>query len=111
MIEVVVRPQKNATVIDLHGRLDASARWDFKAILNQCCLSEHEHLVVNLGGLTFVDSAGLGFLILSYFRFAGMERRMSWVSPRGPVKILLDQLNIHDMIPIFEHEHEALQPQ
>ena len=52
-------------MVDFHGRLDMHSRWHVKAIINQCCHTEFEHLILNLQGLPFVDSAGLGFLVLS----------------------------------------------
>lgn len=107
-MNIVVRTDKHATILDLHGRLDLTARWDFKAIMNQCCLTEQEHLILNLGGLSFIDSAGLGFLVLAYVRFTGMNRRMSWVKPAGTVKKLLEQMKISAIVPIFDNEREAL---
>ncbi len=109
-MEVVVRAHKDAMVIDLHGRLDFAARWDLKAVLKQCCLTEPEHLIINLSGLSYVDSTGLGFLILTYIRFTGMQRRMSWIQPRGPVKTLVDNLNLSTMVPIYATEQEAITP-
>lgn len=108
-MEVVVRGHKEATVIDLHGRLDAAARWNFKAIMSQCCRTEQEHLVINLQFLSHIDSAGLGFLVLAYVQFTGLQRRMSWVQPRGHVKALLDSLDLPSMVPIYETEQDAFE--
>ena len=79
--------------------------------MNQCLLTEEEHLIINLEGLSFIDSAGLGFLVLSYVQFTGMHRRMSWVQPRGHVKFMLEELKISSMVPIFSNEREALTTQ
>lgn len=108
-MDVVVRAHKEATIVDLHGRLDYAARWHLKAAINQCCLTEQEHLVINLNSLSYIDSAGLGFLVLAHVRFTGMQRRMSWVQPRGHVKALFESLNISAMIPIYPTEEEALE--
>ena len=108
-MEVVVRGHKGATVVDLHGRLDSSARWNFKAIMNQCCLNEQDHLVINLQSLSFIDSAGLGFLVLAYVQFTGLQRRMSWIQPRGNVKTILENLDIPSMVPIYSSEQEAFE--
>ena len=108
-MEVVVRSHKEATVVDLHGRLDYGARWNFKAIMNQCCLNEQDHLVINLQSLSYIDSAGLGFLVLAYVQFTGLQRRMSWVQPRGHVKTLLDNLDISSLVPIYHSEQEAFE--
>ena len=108
-MEVVVRTLKGVTIVDLHGRLDAAARFNFKAIMNQCCVTEENYLVLNLRHLAYVDSAGLGFMVLAYVKFTGMNRRMSWVEPRDHVKTLLESLNLPVMVPIFESEDQALE--
>lgn len=107
-MEIVVRGIKGATVVDLHGRLDLNARWHFKAIMQQCCLTEEEHLIVNLAGLTHMDSAGLGFLVSAFLRFTGLNRRMTLVRPQGAVDAVFQHLQLQDMIPVVAHEREAL---
>jgi len=108
-MEVIVRTLQDATIVDLHGRLDAAARWNFKAIMNQCCVTEEHYLVLNLNHLSYVDSAGLGFMVLAFVKFTGMNRRMSWVEPQGHVKVLLENLDIGAMVPIYDTEVEALE--
>ena len=108
-MEVVVRTLKDVTIVDLHGRLDAAARWSFKAIMNQCCVTEEHYLVLNLNHLTYVDSTGLGFMVLAFVKYTGMKRRMSWVVSQGHVKTLLDNLDLAAMVPIYETEEEALE--
>ncbi|RMH08595.1 MAG: anti-sigma factor antagonist [Nitrospirae bacterium] len=107
-MEVIVRTPPGATVIDLHGRLDYMARWDLKAVLQQCCMTEREHVILNLRGLSFIDSAGLGFLVLTYLQFTGLHRRMSWVQPQKQVHALIERLGLPAMIPVFATEQEAL---
>ena len=108
MVDVIVRGAKGATVVDLHGRLDMNARWHFKAIMNQCCHTEPEHLILNLKGLTFIDSTGLGFLVLCSQRFKNLERKIIWVQPEGVVGELLQSLQVRELIPICQTEQDAL---
>jgi anti-anti-sigma factor len=107
-IEVIVRGSQDATVVDFHGRLDLHSRWHVKAIINQCCYTEHEHLILNLQGLTFVDSAGLGFLVLCSHKFKELDRRITWIQPLGCVGDLLESLQMHELITICQTEQEAL---
>ncbi len=107
-IEIIVRGSQGATVVDFHGRLDMYSRWHVKAIVNQCCHTEFEHLILNLQGLTFVDSVGLGFLVMCSHKFKELERRITWVEPQGFVGDLIKNLHLHDLISIFPTEQEAL---
>lgn len=107
-IDVIVRGCPGATVVDFHGRLDMHSRWHMKAIINQCCQTEFEHLILNLQGLTFVDSAGLGFLILCSQQFKDLGRKISWIEPQGFVGDLVKNLQLHDLIVICPTEQDAL---
>lgn len=107
-IDVIVRGSQGATVVDFHGRLDMHSRWHVKAIINQCCHTEFEHLILNLQGLTFVDSAGLGFLVLCSQKFKDLERRITWIEPQGFVGDLVRNLQLHELIPICPTEQDAL---
>ncbi|HBP88762.1 MAG: STAS domain-containing protein [Nitrospira sp.] len=107
-IEVIIRGSQGATVVDFHGRLDIHSRWHVKAIINQCCHTELEHLILNLKGLTFVDSAGLGLLVLCSYQFKGLHRRITWIQPQGYVGELLQTLQIHELISVYQSEQDAL---
>ena len=107
-IEVIVRGSQGATVVDFHGRLDMYSRWHVKAIINQCCHTEPEHLILNLQGLTFVDSAGLGFLVMASQKFKELNRRISWIKPQGSVGEVLHNLQLHELFSICSTEQDAL---
>lgn len=107
-IEIIVRGARGATVVDFHGRLDLHSRWHVKAVMNQCCHTELEHLILNLKGLTFIDSTGLGFLVLCSQRYKDLDRKITWVEAGGVVKDLLNSLQIQELIPIYQSEQEAL---
>ena len=107
-IEMIVRGSRGATVVDFHGRLDLHSRRHVKAIINQCCQTEREHLILNLQGLTFVDSAGLGFLVLCSRKFNDLHGRITWIQPQGCVGDLIESLQIHELISICQTEQEAL---
>lgn len=107
-IEIVIRGIQGATVVDFHGRLDLQSRWHVKAVMNQCCLTETEHLILNLKGLTFIDSAGLGFLVISSRKFKDLNRRITWIYAPGFVGDLFLSLQIQELIPLSTSEQDAL---
>ena len=107
-IEIIVRGSQGATVVDFHGRLDMYSRWHVKAIVNQCRQTEFEHLILNLQGLTVVDSVGLGFLVLCSQQFKELDRRITWIEAPGFVGDVIRNLHLHDLIAICPTEQEAL---
>lgn len=50
-------------VLSLAGRLDATSAPAFKARLQQLIQDGHIQLIINLGGISFIDSSGLAALV------------------------------------------------
>lgn len=106
-IDIIIRGVPGATVVDFHGRLDLHSRWHVKAVMNQCCATETERLMLNLQGLTFVDSAGLGFLVMSSRKFQDLNRKITWIYGPGFVGDLILQLQIQELIPVATSIQDA----
>ena len=96
-------------ILDLAGRVTIGNDTD---VLNDALLSElaagTRKLVVNLSGLTQVDSSGLATLVRS---FVSMRRRggvMRLVIPPGRVRDVFDLLQLSDAMTGLPDEGSAL---
>ena len=58
-----VRSQGEVTVVGIEGRFDVSSASSVKAQLQGLISQGRTRLVVNLSGMTFIDSSGLGVLV------------------------------------------------
>ena len=67
-----VRDVNGATVIELTGRFDANTVPKIKPRLHELIAEGRCYLVVDLNGLTFLDSSGLGVLVGCLRRCAAM---------------------------------------
>src|SRR2546429_2716910 len=78
---------ERVTVVAPKGRLDMSSAPAFRERVKQLVESGATHLVVDLGGVTFVDSSGLGAVIggLKVARQAGGGPRHARADPQGPL--------------------------
>lgn len=107
-MDIMQRAMKDATVLDLKGDLTYSNRAAFKTaaeqVKNRGCL----HLIVNLEQVRFVDSSGLGLLVLLSQSFKLQQVRVSLLKPQNYVREIMSLANIPKMIPIYETEGEAL---
>jgi anti-anti-sigma factor len=65
-----VEKRDGATIISLAGELDLYNAEDVRAALLECCAEEPTVLVVDLAGVTFIDSTALGVLIEARSRLA-----------------------------------------
>ena len=68
-----VEERDGATVVSLAGELDLYNAEDVRGALLECCAEEPEMLVVDLTGVTFIDSTALGVLIAARARLADRD--------------------------------------
>jgi anti-sigma B factor antagonist len=71
-----------AVVVHLVGELDLYNAHDVRETLLACCAEEPEKLVVDLAGVTFVDSTALGVFIEARSRLA--DRQSFVLASPGP---------------------------
>ena len=71
-------------------------------------LVHHKNMVLNLAGITYIDSGGLGILVglLVSARNRGGELKL--VSPRKRVKDLLRRTNLDTIFGVYENNDEAV---
>lgn len=118
---ITVRQQGSARIIELRGEftlagevlaqpLDLSGHRlsdlgdTLRRLLDQGC----RHIVLDLGQVTFLDSAGLGELIACRKRTLDKGGDILLLRPRGKVRDLLEMLHLTRVFRIFDEEGPAL---
>jgi anti-sigma B factor antagonist len=118
---ITVRQQGNARIIEMKGEftlagdtlaqpLDLSGHRlsdlgaTLRLLLDQGC----RQIVLDLGQVTFLDSAGLGELIACRKRTLEKGGDILLLRPRGKVRELLDMLHLTRVFRIFDDEGPAL---
>ncbi len=92
-----------ATVIGLFGRLTIGPGLDeLRRVVDVLIAGGRRALVVDLDGLDFIESAGLGELVAC--RRLARERggRLVLARPRGKVRDVLQLTRIHQMVRTFD---------
>src|SRR2546429_996721 len=99
---------ERVTVVAPKGRLDMSSAPAFRERVKQLVESGATHLVVDLGGVTFVDSSGLGAVIggLKVARQAGGDLRIA--RPNQQVLLVLDLTSLNRVLQPYGTLEEAL---
>jgi anti-anti-sigma factor len=90
------------------GDLTYVNRAIFKAAVEKAKQAGCRHLIVNLEQVRFVDSAGLGLLVLVSQNFRLQQAQVSMLKPQRYVREIMSLANIPAMIPIYEREEDAL---
>ncbi len=95
-MECQVKKKGNVLVADLSGQFTFSDHSTFKTILNNVEEAEISHINIDLEHVEFIDSAGLGMLLLLRDQCEKFNKRLALIRPVGQVKKVFD-------VSKFEH--------
>jgi anti-anti-sigma factor len=94
-------------VVRIEGRFEFGTRQEYKRLIGQIVQEGHRRLVVDLEGVTFLDSSALGLLLLTHQNFKLKKGTVSLVKPTGYVRQVIELANLPRVIPVFESVIEA----
>ncbi|RMH05608.1 MAG: anti-sigma factor antagonist [Nitrospirae bacterium] len=102
------RTVHNALILDLSGRFDAAAKHEVQQAIEQALASGTSHVILNLVGVSLIDSAALGLLVISHRKFKDRGATVSLVNPKPEVRLILDMAAMPKLIPSYNSVEEAL---
>jgi anti-anti-sigma factor len=107
-MQIKERTMPQGIILDVVGDLTYANRAVFKAAVEKAKQTGCRHLIVNLEQVRFVDSSGLGLLVLVSQNFKLLQAQVSMLKPQRYVREIMSLANIQKMIPIYESEDDAL---
>ena len=108
-LQISTRESDDITILDLRGRSTIEGESELlRRCLNQSSASGVRKFLLNLAGLTQVDSSGIGVIIATYVSLKKQGGDLKLLCPRGRVLEVLQELRLPHVIPCFENEAEAL---
>jgi anti-sigma B factor antagonist len=89
-------------IVSPQGRLNMTSAIDLRDTINILIAGGENYLVVDLSGVEFIDSSGLGGLVsgLKRAREAGGDLRL--VSPSEQARLVLELTNLDKVLMSFE---------
>jgi len=104
-----VRNVGDVAVVDLTGKItigegDVVLREEVNKLLE----TDVKKVLLNLNGVTYMDSAGIGELVACYKRAAEAGARLKLLNPSGRVSDLLSLTKLQQVFDIFNDEKDAL---
>ena len=90
---------KIATCV-MSGHLTFSDHDSYRAMLDQALDKGAETVVLDLEKLEFIDSAGMGMLLVGQDKSSGAAWHFELRSPKGQVKKMLDLAQLNQVISI-----------
>jgi len=105
-VDIVVHEHSSGdwTVLTIAGELDVIGAPELRQHVLRCVAAGHHHLVLDLTGVDYVDSFGLGVLIGSLKRVRLLDGDLRLVVPEPRVRRVLE---LCDLDRVFALHHDV----
>lgn len=90
------------------GELDFSSSTSLRSAVNDAVADGITTVLVNLSGVTFVDSTGLSSLVMLHQSSVRHGAVLALVAPSEPVQHVLQLLGVADVVPTYAAAQDAL---
>jgi anti-sigma B factor antagonist len=108
-LEISIRESEGVTIVDLKGRASIGPNTDrLDHDLRKLAADGVRKILVNLAGLTMVDSSGIATIAGTYVSLAREGGSLKLMRPSDRVREVLTVMRILNSIPTFEDEAAAL---
>ncbi len=106
---VNVRQADGVSLVEVTGRLTSFETKAFREMISDVLKHGHTNIVLNLTGLDYLDSSGIGELVRNYMSVVkkGGAMRVVGLAPR--VEEVLKVTQLYQVFPEFPDEASALQ--
>ena len=96
------------SIVDIAGELTSSTRDVLTNTITELLAQGRKDILLNLSGLDYVDSSGIGDLVANYLRVikAGGEMKVVGLTPR--IEEVLKITQLYQVFPDFQDEQSAL---
>jgi anti-sigma B factor antagonist len=104
----VSRTVNNVAILELSGRFDSHAAPTVSAWLANAAEGRPAHVVVNLSGVSFIDSAALSSLVGGMKRCRMAKGDLYLCCLQQPVRIIFELTRLNRAFTIFDEESTAV---
>lgn len=89
------------------GALDLASSRELQTRLAELAGENGTEAILDLSGVSFIDSVGLGVVLKASSRFHRQGKRLLIVAPGGPVHRILEFAGVSDRLPVVDSVDEA----
>jgi anti-sigma B factor antagonist len=108
-LQLSIRKSAEVTILDLQGRATIGRGNDLlSSQLRKLIADGTANVLLNLAGLTQVDSSSLSTIVRAFVSLGRKSGRLKLLRPRGSVKLVLETLHLLEVIPSYEDEAQAV---
>ncbi len=108
-LEVETRQAENGvTVVAPTGRLDVAGAPALKDAITEITRNGSPRIVIDMEGVSFVDSTGLGFVIAALKQVRSREGELRLAAPNQQARVVLELTTLDRVFPYYATLEEAL---
>ncbi|MHC4828133.1 MAG: STAS domain-containing protein [Planctomycetota bacterium] len=107
-MRITITENAGITVLRLIGNLDTNSTPELEAHLSRLTEAGTRRLLIDLGEVDFVSSAGLGALLSAAQALAPCDGTLSVCGPNEAVRHAFDASGFSRIFKVFENEQDAL---
>lgn len=109
-MHVELEAVRDTLMARIKGEIDLAVADELRDIIDERLKKEKfKSVILDLGGVSFIDSSGLGFILGRYKRITGQGGKMFIVRARPSVSRILEVSGIKKLIPVYATENEVFQ--
>lgn len=106
---VSIRNSEKISVVYVKGRLTSFEAQAFRDAVHGLLQQGHKNILLNLTGLEYLDSSGIGELVRNYLSVVKKDGAMKVVGLAPKVEEILKVTQLYQVFPEFPDEQSALE--
>ncbi len=95
-------------IIEITGRLDSDSAPELGALLDQALNAGHARLVLDLGSVAYISSAGLREIVRIFKRARAQRGDLRIANPSDPVMSVMELAGLDTALNIYRTRTEAV---
>jgi anti-sigma B factor antagonist len=107
-LKLSTRVQKGVTIVDCNGRIVFGEESALLRDTVKQLVGENSNIILNLGGISYIDSGGLGTLVALYTTAHNAGGAVKLVNLTQRVGDLLQVTKLLTVFEVYENEQEAI---
>lgn len=107
-LKIDVRRVAEGVVVTPVGSCTMDVAGEFSRCLENLASEPIDRLVLDLSGVDFIESSGLGGIVSAFVRCRRRDSRLCLVAPQPPVFDILKMTRLSEILPISDCVESAL---
>lgn len=107
-MQIKVESKNNTDIVILSGEVDLYNSPQVRKKLTELINHKNPHIIVDLSGVTYMDSSGLATLVEAMQKIAKNNGKFILVGIKGAVKNMFEIARLNEVFSIYENITTAL---